>query len=51
VFPLRGKLLNVRDATAAQILKNEEINNLKKILGLQQGKEYPQYESHYVMEV
>jgi DNA topoisomerase II len=40
VFPLRGKLLNVRDATPAQILKNEEINNLKKILGLQQGKEY-----------
>ena len=40
VFPLRGKLLNVRDATPAQLLKNEEINNLKKILGLQQGKEY-----------
>ena len=40
IFPLRGKLLNVRDATPAQILKNEEINNLKKILGLQQGKEY-----------
>lgn len=40
VFPLRGKLLNVRDATSAQLLKNEEINNLKKILGLQQGKEY-----------
>jgi DNA topoisomerase-2 len=40
VFPLRGKLLNVRDASAAQLLKNEEINNLKKILGLQQGKEY-----------
>jgi len=40
VFPLRGKLLNVRDATAAQLLKNEEINNLKKILGLQQNKEY-----------
>ena len=40
VFPLRGKLLNVRDATPAQILKNEEINSLKKILGLQQGKEY-----------
>jgi DNA topoisomerase-2 len=40
VFPLRGKLLNVRDATAAQLLKNEEINSLKKILGLQQGKEY-----------
>ena len=40
IFPLRGKLLNVRDATAAQLLKNEEINNLKKIIGLQQGKEY-----------
>uniref|UniRef100_A0A6C0B025 DNA topoisomerase (ATP-hydrolyzing) n=1 Tax=viral metagenome TaxID=1070528 RepID=A0A6C0B025_9ZZZZ len=40
VFPLRGKLLNVRDATAAQLLKNEEINCLKKIMGLQQGKEY-----------
>jgi DNA topoisomerase-2 len=40
VFPLRGKLLNVRDASPAQLLKNEEINNLKKILGLQQGKEY-----------
>ena len=40
VFPLRGKLLNVRDATPAQLLKNEEINNLKKILGLQQSKEY-----------
>jgi DNA topoisomerase-2 len=40
IFPLRGKLLNVRDATATQLLKNEEINNLKKILGLQQNKEY-----------
>ena len=40
VFPLRGKLLNVRDATTAQLLKNEETNNLKKILGLQQGKDY-----------
>ena len=40
VFPLRGKLLNVRDATSAQLLKNEETNNLKKIIGLQQGKNY-----------
>jgi len=40
VFPLRGKLLNVRDASPSQLVKNEEINNLKKILGLQQGKEY-----------
>lgn len=40
VFPLKGKLLNVREATSAQIMKNEEIVNIKKILGLQQGKTY-----------
>jgi len=40
VFPLRGKLLNVRDASVASITKNEEITALKKILGLQTGKVY-----------
>jgi DNA topoisomerase-2 len=40
VFPLRGKLLNFRDATAQQLVNNEEINNIKQILGLKQGKEY-----------
>jgi DNA topoisomerase-2 len=40
VFPLKGKLLNVREATAEQLLKNEEIINIKKIIGLQHGKEY-----------
>lgn len=40
VFPLRGKLLNVRDATAKQLLGNEEIVNMKQILGLQMNKEY-----------
>lgn len=25
MFPLKGKLLNVREATAPQVLKNEEI--------------------------
>ncbi|RHZ61845.1 hypothetical protein Glove_345g27 [Diversispora epigaea] len=40
VFPLKGKLLNVRDASTAQILKNEEIQNIKKILGLQHDKVY-----------
>ena len=39
-FPIRGKFLNVRNATAKQILKNEEFSNLKKILGLRQGKQY-----------
>uniref|UniRef100_A0ACD5YS87 Uncharacterized protein n=1 Tax=Avena sativa TaxID=4498 RepID=A0ACD5YS87_AVESA len=40
VFPLRGKLLNVREASHAQIMENAEIQNIKKILGLQQGKHY-----------
>ena len=40
VFPLRGKLLNVRDASVKQLTENEEINNLKKIIGLQQDKKY-----------
>jgi DNA topoisomerase-2 len=36
VFPLKGKLLNVRDMTDKRVCENEEINNLKKIIGLQQ---------------
>ncbi|KAE8354011.1 type II DNA topoisomerase [Aspergillus coremiiformis] len=40
VFPLRGKLLNVRDATFEQISKNAEIQNIKNFLGLQHKKEY-----------
>lgn len=40
VFPLRGKLLNVREARHDQIMKNEEIQNIKKIMGLQHNKEY-----------
>lgn len=40
VFPLKGKLLNVREATAAQLEKNEEITNIKKIMGLKHKMEY-----------
>lgn len=40
VFPLRGKLLNVREAKHKQIMDNAEISNLKKILGLQHNKTY-----------
>lgn len=40
MFPLRGKLLNVREATHKQILENAEINNLIKIIGLQYKKKY-----------
>jgi DNA topoisomerase-2 len=40
VFPLKGKLLNVRDASPQQILKNAEIQNIMKIMGLSIGKKY-----------
>jgi DNA topoisomerase-2 len=40
VFPLRGKCKNVRDASVKQLMANQEFNDLKKILGLQQDKEY-----------
>lgn len=40
VFPLKGKILNVKDETSARIAANDEIAALKKILGLENGKEY-----------
>ncbi|KAI9916196.1 hypothetical protein PsorP6_017912 [Peronosclerospora sorghi] len=40
VFPLRGKMLNVREASHTQIIKNEEIQNVVKILGLKYGQKY-----------
>ncbi|XP_076055867.1 DNA topoisomerase 2 isoform X2 [Oratosquilla oratoria] len=40
VFPLRGKLLNVREASHNKILENAEINHIIKILGLQYKKSY-----------
>ena len=40
VFPLRGKFLNVREASHKQIMDNPEIQNLVKILGIQIGTKY-----------
>lgn len=40
VFPLRGKLLNVREATHKQIISNQEFINIQKILGLTMNKIY-----------
>merc|ERR1719327_1255280 len=40
VFPLRGKVLNVRDATFAQMMANNEIQSIMKILGLDLNREY-----------
>uniref|UniRef100_A0A8C9LDZ3 DNA topoisomerase 2 n=1 Tax=Pavo cristatus TaxID=9049 RepID=A0A8C9LDZ3_PAVCR len=45
VFPLRGKMLNVREASHKQIMENAEINNIIKIVGLQYKKNYEDRES------
>jgi DNA topoisomerase-2 len=38
IYPLKGKLLNTRNASSSKIFKNQEINELKKILGLKHGE-------------
>ena len=43
VFPLKGKLLNVRDITEKKMYENDEINNIKKIIGLEADKEYDDF--------
>ena len=40
VFPLKGKMLNVREATTKQILDNAEITSLCKIIGLNFKERY-----------
>lgn len=40
IMPVKGKVMNVRKASAAQINANKEITNLKKVLGLQHGLDY-----------
>jgi DNA topoisomerase-2 len=40
VFPLKGKVLNVKDASEEKKNDNEELTRIKKILGLQHGRKY-----------
>lgn len=40
VFPLKGKMLNVKDISQVKFNQNEELTAIKKILGLEQGKKY-----------
>ena len=40
VFPLKGKLLNAKDASQHKLNDNAEITSIKKILGLETNKEY-----------
>ena len=40
VYPMKGKVLNVRGETIKKITENKEIIEIKKILGLERGKKY-----------
>eukprot|EP01117_Protostelium_nocturnum_P020001 TRINITY_DN881_c0_g1_i5.p1 TRINITY_DN881_c0_g1~~TRINITY_DN881_c0_g1_i5.p1 ORF type:complete len:1491 (+),score=500.80 TRINITY_DN881_c0_g1_i5:112-4584(+) len=40
IFPLRGKLLNVRGASHKELANNAEIDAIRQILGLQHGKKH-----------
>jgi DNA topoisomerase II len=40
VFPLKGKLLNVKDISRDKFNNNDELTAIKKIMGLEQGKKY-----------
>jgi DNA topoisomerase-2 len=40
VFPLKGKVLNVREASMEKKTDNEEFTRIKRILGLQHGRSY-----------
>ena len=45
MFPLKGKLLNVREASHQAMMKNTEIQNLMKIIGLKIGEKYENVKS------
>lgn len=49
VFPLKGKPLNVREASVTQVMKNEEIKNVIDIMGLKFGTVYD--ERHCVVDI
>jgi len=40
IYPLKGKLMNVRDANSKKISENNEINDMKKIIGLESNRKY-----------
>jgi DNA topoisomerase-2 len=40
VYPMKGKLFNIRGETQKRVSENKEINEIKKIIGLESGKKY-----------
>jgi len=47
VYPMKGKILNVRGEAVKKISENKEITEIKKILGLETGKNYNNIEDVY----
>ena len=47
VYPMKGKMLNVRGENMKKISENKEIAEIKKILGLESGKVYNSIEDVY----
>jgi len=47
VYPMKGKILNVRGEAVKKISENKEIAEIKKILGLEIGKKYLTIEDVY----
>ena len=44
VYPMKGKILNVRGEATKKIVENKEISEIKKILGLETGRVYKSIE-------
>jgi len=44
VYPMKGKIMNVRGESVKRVAENKEIAEIKKILGLETGKEYKNME-------
>jgi DNA topoisomerase-2 len=40
VYPMKGKMFNIRGETVSKISDNKEITEIKQILGLEHGKKY-----------
>ena len=49
VYPLRGKLFNVRGETAKRISEVKEIHEIKQIVGLEAGKKYTPEEANKLL--
>lgn len=46
VFPLRGKVANVMNASKSMLMSNKELSDIRTILGLKIGKEYTNENIH-----